>query len=143
MAITFTEISETFELLDDWEEKYRYVIELGRDYEALDEKLRTDALKIDGCASQVWLLPHVQEGKFRFDGASDAIIVSGLVSILSVLYNGNTVEKAKEINALKEFNDLGLGANLSTQRSNGLNSMIKSIQSVSYTHLTLPTTPYV
>ena len=129
MAITFTEISETFELLDDWEEKYRYVIELGRDYEALDEKLRTDALKIDGCASQVWLLPHVQEGKFRFDGASDAIIVSGLVSILSVLYNGNTVEKAKEINALKEFNDLGLGANLSTQRSNGLNSMIKSIQS--------------
>ena len=104
MAITFTEISETFELLDDWEEKYRYVIELGRDYEALDEKLRTDALKIDGCASQVWLLPHVQEGKFRFDGASDAIIVSGLVSILSVLYNGNTVEKAKEINALKEFN---------------------------------------
>ena len=129
MAITFTEISETFELLDDWEEKYRYVIELGRDYEALDEKLRTDALKIDGCASQVWLLPHVQEGKFRFDGASDAIIVSGLVSILSVFYNGNTVEKAKEINALKEFNDLGLGANLSTQRSNGLNSMIKSIQS--------------
>ncbi|MDA9005142.1 SufE family protein [Amylibacter sp.] len=129
MAITFTEISETFELLDDWEEKYRYVIELGRDYEALDEKLRTDALKIDGCASQVWLLPHVQEGKFRFDGASDAIIVSGLVSILSVLYNGNTVEKAKEINALKEFNDLGLGTNLSTQRSNGLNSMIKSIQS--------------
>ena len=129
MAITFTEISETFELLDDWEEKYRYVIELGRDYEALDEKLRTDALKIDGCASQVWLLPHVQEGKFRFDGASDAIIVSGLVSILSVLYNGNTVEKAKEINALKEFNDLGLGPNLSTQRSNGLNSMIKSIQS--------------
>jgi len=129
MAITFTEISETFELLDDWEEKYRYVIELGRDYEALDEKLRTDALKIDGCASQVWLLPHVQEGKFRFDGASDAIIVSGLVSILSVLYNGNTVEKAKEINALKEFNDLGLGANLSTQRSNGLNSMIKSIHS--------------
>ncbi len=129
MAITFTEISETFELLDDWEEKYRYVIELGRDYEALDEKLRTDALKIDGCASQVWLLPHVQEGKFRFDGASDAIIVSGLVSILSVLYNGNTVEKAKEINALKEFNDLGLGANLSTQRSNGLNSMIKSILS--------------
>ena len=129
MAITFTEISETFELLDDWEEKYRYVIELGRDYEALDEKLRTDALKIDGCASQVWLLPHVQEGKFRFDGASDAIIVSGLVSILSVFYNGNTVEKAKEINALKESNDLGLGANLSTQRSNGLNSMIKSIQS--------------
>ncbi len=129
MAITFTEISETFELLDDWEEKYRYVIELGRDYEALDEKLRTDALKIDGCASQVWLLPHVQEGKFRFDGASDAIIVICLVYILSVLYNGNTVEKAKEINALKEFNDLGLGANLSTQRSNGLNSMIKSIQS--------------
>lgn len=129
MAITFTEISETFELLDDWEEKYRYVIELGRAYEALDETLRTDALKIDGCASQVWLLPNVQDGKFRFDGASDAIIVSGLVSILSVLYNGNSIEKAKKINALKEFSDLGLGTNLSPQRSNGLNSMIKSIES--------------
>jgi len=59
MAITFEEISETFELLDDWEEKYLYIIELGRDYDALDESLRTDSVKIDGCASQVWLLPQL------------------------------------------------------------------------------------
>ena len=128
MTITFEEISETFELLDDWEEKYRYIIELGRNYDALDETLRTDTLKIDGCASQVWLLPKMIDGKFYFEGASDAIIVSGLVSILSALYNGEEINKAKKINAMDEFDNLGLGANLSTQRSNGLSSMIKNIQ---------------
>jgi len=128
MTITFEEISETFELLDDWEEKYRYIIELGRNYDALDESLRTDTLKIDGCASQVWLLPKMKDGKFYFEGASDAIIVSGLVSILSALYNGEEINKAIKINAMDEFDNLGLGANLSTQRSNGLSSMIKNIQ---------------
>ena len=128
MTITFEEISETFELLDDWEEKYRYIIELGRNYDALDETLRTDTLKIDGCASQVWLLPKMKDGKFYFEGASDAIIVSGLVSILSALYNGEEINKAIKINAMDEFENLGLGANLSTQRSNGLSSMIKNIQ---------------
>jgi cysteine desulfuration protein SufE len=128
MTITFEEISETFELLDDWEEKYRYIIELGRNYDALDETLRTDTLKIDGCASQVWLLPEMKDGKFYFEGASDAIIVSGLVSILSALYNGKEINKAIKINAMDEFDNLGLGANLSTQRSNGLSSMIKNIQ---------------
>ena len=128
MTITFEEISETFELLDDWEEKYRYIIELGRNYDALDESFRTDTLKIDGCASQVWLLPKMKDGKFYFEGASDAIIVSGLVSILSALYNGEEINKAIKINAMDEFDNLGLGANLSTQRSNGLSSMIKNIQ---------------
>ena len=128
MTITFEEISEKFELLDDWEEKYRYIIELGRNYDALDETLRTDTLKIDGCASQVWLLPKMKDGKFYFEGASDAIIVSGLVSILSALYNGEEINKAIKINAMDEFDNLGLGANLSTQRSNGLSSMIKNIQ---------------
>jgi cysteine desulfuration protein SufE len=70
----------------------------------------------------------LRDGRFYFKGASDAIIVSGLVSILSVLYNGNTIEKAIDINALEVFDDLGLGANLSTQRSNGLSSMIKRIK---------------
>ena len=128
MTITFEEISETFELLDDWEEKYRYIIELGRNYVALDESLRTDISKIDGCASQVWLLPKLKDGKFYFEGASDAIIVSGLVSILSAMYNGKEIDKAIKINAFDEFDNLGLGANLSTQRSNGLRSMIKKIQ---------------
>ena len=97
MSTTFTEVSETFEFLDDWEDKYRYVIELGRDYKALEEVLRTDSVKVDGCASQVWLLPYIKEEKFYFDGASDAIIVSGLVAILSILYNGNTIKQAQEI----------------------------------------------
>lgn len=127
MSDTFTEISETFEFLDDWEEKYRYVIELGREYDALDEALRTDAIKVDGCASQVWMLPKLDDGVFSFIGASDAIIVSGLVAILAALYNGKTLAEAREINALAEFEALGLGQNLSAQRSNGLRSMIQKI----------------
>ena len=129
MSTTFSEVSETFEFLDDWEDKYRYVIELGREYKALEEGLRTDSVKVDGCASQVWLLPYIKQEKFYFDGASDAIIVSGLVAILSILYNGNTIKQAQEIKALEVFNTLGLGANLSSQRSNGLNSMIQRIES--------------
>ncbi len=128
MSDTFTEIAETFEFLDDWEEKYRYVIELGRDYDALDEALRTDAIKVDGCASQVWMLPKMDNGVFSFQGASDAIIVSGLVAILAALFNGKTAEQASEINALAEFETLGLGQNLSAQRSNGLRSMIQKIE---------------
>ena len=127
MSDTFNEISETFEFLDDWEEKYRYVIELGREYDALDEALRTDAIKVDGCASQVWMLPKLDDGVFTFIGASDAIIVSGLVAILAALYNGKTLAEAREINALAEFEALGLGQNLSAQRSNGLRSMIQKI----------------
>ena len=129
MSTTFSEVSETFEFLDDWEDKYRYVIELGREYKSLEEGLRTDSVKVDGCASQVWLLPYIKQEKFYFDGASDAIIVSGLVAILSILYNGNTIKQAQEIKALEVFNTLGLGANLSAQRSNGLNSMIQRIES--------------
>jgi cysteine desulfuration protein SufE len=128
MAETFADISETFEFLDDWEEKYRYVIELGRGYDALDEALRTDALRVDGCASQVWLRPVTENGVFSFQGASDAIIVSGLVAILASLYNGQSIADAKNINALVEFKALGLGENLSAQRSNGLRSMIEKIQ---------------
>lgn len=128
MSETFADIAETFEFLDDWEEKYRYVIELGRGYDALDEALRTDALRVDGCASQVWMRPQIDDGVFSFKGASDAIIVSGLVAILAALYNGKTVSDAKEINALDEFKTLGLGENLSAQRSNGLRSMIEKIQ---------------
>lgn len=128
MSETFADIAETFEFLDDWEEKYRYVIELGRGYDALDEALRTDALRVDGCASQVWMRPQIDDGVFSFKGASDAIIVSGLVAILAALYNGKTVADAKEINALDEFKTLGLGENLSAQRSNGLRSMIEKIQ---------------
>jgi len=127
MSDTFADIVETFEFLDDWEDKYRYVIEMGRDYPALDEALRTDALKVEGCASQVWMLPRTEDGKFHFAGASDAIIVSGLVAILAALYNGKTIAEACEINALAEFEQLGLGQNLSAQRSNGLRSMIQRI----------------
>ena len=112
MSDTFAEIAETFEFLDDWEEKYRYVIELGRDYAALDEVLRTDAIKVDGCASQVWMLPKLENDVFSFQGASDAIIVSGLVAILAALYNGKTSAQAREINATRRIRSIGSWAKL-------------------------------
>jgi len=84
----FEEIAETFEFLDDWEDRYAHVIEMGRDMPPLDDAFKVPATKVDGCASQVWLVPKVEGGVFSFEGASDAMIVSGLIAILRALYNG-------------------------------------------------------
>ena len=127
MNEAFSEIVETFEFLDDWEDRYRHIIDMGKDYAALDEALRVDAIKVDGCASQVWILPRMQGDVFSFQGASDAMIVSGLIAILATLYNGSTLEEARKINALEAFSNLGLDQHLSAQRSNGLRAMIERI----------------
>lgn len=125
----FEEIAETFEFLDDWEDRYAHVIEMGREMQALDEALRVPATKVNGCASQVWLLPQVEDGRFTFQGASDAMIVSGLIAILHALYDGVPADKVAEIDAQAEFGRLGLNDHLSAQRSNGLRAMIERIRS--------------
>ena len=84
----FEEIAETFEFLDDWEDRYAHVIELGREMAPLDDAYKVAATKVDGCASQVWLVPNVENDVFTFQGASDAMIVSGLIAILHALYDG-------------------------------------------------------
>ena len=84
----FEDIAETFEFLDDWEDRYRHVIELGREMPALDDSFKVAALKVDGCASQVWLRPGMADGRFDFPGESDAMIVRGLIAILHALYAG-------------------------------------------------------
>lgn len=126
----FEDIADTFEFLDDWEDRYRHVIELGKAMPDLDDALKVPATKVQGCASQVWLVPIVKDGQFRFDGDSDALIVRGLVAILQALYNDVPVADVLKIDAAAEMGRLGLNDHLSAQRSNGLRSMIERIRQV-------------
>lgn len=128
---SFQEIVETFEFLEDWEDRYRHVIEMGKAMTALEEALRVPATKVDGCASQVWIVPEIEgqgpEAIFRFRGDSDAMIVRGLIAILGELYNGQTVAQVRDTNAHAALSQLGLDQHLSAQRSNGLRAMIARI----------------
>ncbi|KEP70622.1 SufE family protein [Thioclava sp. BHET1] len=128
----FEEIAETFEFLDDWEDRYRHVIELGRELPALDDAVKVPATKVEGCASQVWLLPRIEgsgpEARFDFDGESDAMIVQGLIAILHALYSGLSVAQVTAVDAPAELARLGLNDHLSAQRSNGLRAMVERIR---------------
>jgi cysteine desulfuration protein SufE len=128
----FEDIADTFEFLDDWEDRYRHVIELGKAMPPLEEAFRVPATKVDGCASQVWILPAIEgEGPgavFRFRGESDAMIVRGLIAVLAALYNGLTVSDVGRVDAAAELARLGLDAHLSAQRSNGLRAMVGRIR---------------
>jgi cysteine desulfuration protein SufE len=134
MSESFEDIVDTFEFLDEWEDRYRHVIEMGRAMPPLDDTLKVSATKVDGCASQVWIVPKVDgagpQAVLDFDGESDAMIVNGLIAILKVLYTGNTIEDALKIDALAAFARLGLDQHLSAQRSNGLRAMIERLRAV-------------
>ncbi|CUH87354.1 Cysteine desulfuration protein SufE [Phaeobacter sp. CECT 5382] len=127
-SAAFEEIVEDFEFLEDWEDRYRHVIEQGKAMEPLADALKVPATKVDGCASQVWLHPVIQDGTFHFDGESDALIVRGLISVLRSLYNGLTLPEVLAVDARAELERLGLNEHLSAQRSNGLRAMIERIR---------------
>ena len=124
----FEQIVEDFNFLDDWEDKYRYVIEEGKKMPLLDDSLKVDSNKVNGCASQVWLNFSISD-TLHFDGDSDAIIVKGLIAILRKLYNGTPVNEIKNISAWENLKRLGLDDHLSTQRSNGVKAMVERIKS--------------
>jgi cysteine desulfuration protein SufE len=130
--MSIDDILADFAFIDDWEERYRYVIELGRGLAPLPESERTEANKVQGCASQVWLSTHVApspEGPvMRFVGDSDAHIVKGLVAILLTLYSGHTAREIAELDAIAIFDKLGLREHLTPQRSNGLRSMVERVR---------------
>ncbi len=126
----FEEIVEDFEFLEDWEDRYRHVIEQGKAMEPLDNVFKVPATKVNGCASQVWLHPTIEGGQFRFDGDSDALIVRGLIAVLRSLYNGLPVAEVPSVDAGGELARLGLQDHLSAQRSNGLRAMIERIREV-------------
>lgn len=129
-SAAFEEIVEDFAFLDDWEDRYRFVIEEGKAMDPLPDALKVPATKVDGCASQVWLHPVIEAGKFRFDGESDAMIVNGLIAVLRKLYNDLPVDAVLEVDARAEMERLGLNDHLSAQRSNGLRAMIERIRQV-------------
>lgn len=133
-SAAFEDIAETFEFLDDWEDRYRHVIELGKAMPGLDDAVKVPATKVDGCASQVWFLPRIEGqgpgARFDFDGDSDAMIVRGLIAILKALYSGLSVEEVLRVDAAVEMGRLGLDKHLSSQRSNGLTSMIGRINAL-------------
>lgn len=122
-------LAEEFDLLGDWEERYRYVIDLGRGLAPLTDAERSDANKVRGCASQVWLVTEPQaDGTLRFRGDSDAHIVRGLIAVLLRLFSGRSAEAIAGFDARAAFDRLGLMGALSVQRSNGLASMAARIR---------------
>lgn len=127
----FEEIVETFDFLDDWEDRYRHVIDMGKAMPTLDDAFKVPATKVDGCSSQVWLVPLPEDGVFHFRGDSDAMIVRGLVAILGALYDGVPMAQVGQIDAPAELGRLGLTDHLSAQRSNGLRAMVDRIRLVS------------
>ncbi|MBU2135809.1 MAG: SufE family protein [Alphaproteobacteria bacterium] len=125
---TLDELADEFDLLGDWEERYRYVIELGGDLAPLSEAERSEANKVRGCASQVWLVTEpLGDGRVQFRGDSDAHIVRGLIAILLRLFSGRRPADILAFDVRGAFKRLGLSDALSTQRSNGLASMAERI----------------
>ncbi|MFT3689435.1 SufE family protein [Paenirhodobacter sp.] len=128
----FEDIADTFDFLDDWEDRYRHVIELGKAMPAMDDAVKVPATKVEGCASQVWMLPRIEgqgpQARFDFEGESDALIVRGLIAILHALYAGLTTEQVLAVDAGAELARLGLDEHLSQQRSNGLRAMVERIR---------------
>jgi cysteine desulfuration protein SufE len=123
------DLAAEFDLLGDWEERYRYIIELGRTLAPLSDTERSDANKVRGCASQVWLVTEPSgDGRLVFRGDSDAMIVQGLVAVMLRLYSGRTTEEILGFDAPAGLKQLGLDGALSAQRSNGLASMVQRIR---------------
>ena len=131
---SIAEIEENFDLLDDWEDRYRYVIELGRGLAPLPEALRTDANKVRGCASQVWLASSTRNGDagthavLELKGDSDAHIVRGLIAVLFALFDGKPPAEILGTDARAVFAELGLKEHMTPQRSNGFFSMVERIR---------------
>jgi cysteine desulfuration protein SufE len=137
---TIDEIIDNFSLLDEWDDRYRYVIELGRMLAPLPEELRTEANKVQGCASQVWLGTEVKPDgaagpTLAFVGDSDAHIVRGLIAILLAYYSGKSAKDILKTDAVALFEQLGLREHLTPQRSNGFRSMVERIKSDARTAL--------
>ncbi len=132
--LDFENLLEDFNLLESWEDKYRYIIDLGNELETYPNELKIETYRVLGCASQVWFYPTISkiEDKklFCFKGDSDALIVRGLIKILTIIYNNKLISTLQETDPFAKIKMLGLQDHLSSQRSNGLNSMISKIQKI-------------
>ena len=135
---SFDDIRADFEFLDEWDDRYKYLIDLGRTLAPFPEEKRDEAHKVRGCASQVWL-NHTVEGKtIALDGDSDAHIVKGLVALLIALYSGKSADEIISLNPQEALAPFDLKDHLTPQRSNGLHSMIKRIEGIAKDHMETP-----
>ena len=125
----FSEIVENLSFLEDWEDRYKYIIELGQTLPPLAEAEKNSATKVNGCVSQVWLVTERKGERLHYRGESDAMIVRGLAAILIALYSDRPAKEIAETDAIAVFDELGLREHLSTQRSNGLVAMVDRIRS--------------
>lgn len=130
----FETIVEDFEFLEDWEDRYRFVIDMGKEMSPLEAAFRVPATKVEGCSSQVWIVPQVEghgdAAVFKFRGDSDAMIVRGLVAVLVAMFDGLTVGEVLKVDAGGELARLQLNDHLSAQRSNGLRAMVERIRKI-------------
>ncbi len=130
----FEDIVESFELFDDWEDRYRYVIDLGKELPGLDDARKSNATKVEGCASQVWLVPDLKQENGQdhlyFEGDSDAMIVRGLIAVLIAMVSGQPVTAIRDLNIREQLARLQLDQALSAQRSNGLRAMVTRIEDI-------------
>lgn len=128
-TMSLDDLRETFEFLEDWEDKYRTIIELGRNLPPMDDSLKTDTTKVRGCQSQVWLVVRKEAGgTLALEGDSDALIVKGLVAVMLLIYKGKTPAEVLAVDAKAILGELGLASHLSPQRANGLFAMVERIR---------------
>ncbi len=122
------QIIEDFSMFDDWNDRYAYIVDLGRKLPSLEDRDKTDGNKVQGCTSNVWLLCNVKDGKYYFHADSDAHIVKGLVAILLKIYSDRSKDEINNIDIHNLFNKLGLEQHLSPSRSNGFFAIVKKIK---------------
>ena len=128
--LTYDELLENLSFLDDWEERYKYVLDLGKALSAFPEENKNEAYLVKGCVSQVWLDYKVEDKTFIFIGDSDSHLVRGLIAILFVIYADKTASEILETDFKEHFEEIGLSEHLTPQRSNGLFSMVQRIQDI-------------
>ena len=125
------ELKENFALFDDWEERYRYLIDLGRKLPKMEDALKVEANIVKGCTSQVWMHARVEDGRFSFIADSDAHIVRGLIAVLDVAFNGQSVEAVAGVDIDATFHEIGLDQHLSPNRRNGFFAMVERVKLLS------------
>jgi len=130
MRDTIEDVLETFDFLDDWEDRYKYIIDLGRGLPAFDEKDMTEENRVHGCTSRVWMVHELAEGRVIFRGESDAHIVRGLVALILMIFSDKSPAEVLQIEARDTLDKLGLEKHLSPMRTNGLFSMVAKIKSI-------------
>ena len=131
-AKTLAELAESFSFFNDWEDRYRYLIDLGQRLDPMDESLKTDDTLVRGCTSRVWLIAERRpDGRYRFTADSDAQIVRGLVYVLMIAYQDKAPAEIAAVDIEKSFEELGLSGHLSPSRRNGFFAMVQRIKALS------------